>query len=204
MRPLILAMACLVAHAAAQEVRWDPPADWPPTLRDIASRLPPDTPARERDLITYAHEGSHFLSRGRAGHHGIYIGDGKWWDIPTPPISTERVMHAVPEHRRGTIWRTYARQGQDEYWRHQPLMVCDEWRAYTAGCRTRRELRIERRRETDLHCATFAWYCHTLYTLASHAEGYDPSVLRDFCRWNDQQCRDAIPDWDAICGVSWE
>jgi hypothetical protein len=194
----------LAGPVFGQEPRWEPPADWPPTLRDIASRLPRDTPAREPDLITYAHEGSHFLSKGRPGYHGIYIGNGRRWEIPTPPLLTEQVFANVPEHRRGTIYRTYARQGQDEYWRKQPLMVCDEWRAYTVGSRTRREMRAISRRETDIHCATMAFYSKSLYDLASRIPDYDMSELRGFCQWNNEQCRDAIPEWDALCGVKFD
>jgi hypothetical protein len=185
----------LTATALADElpVLWAP-AGFPPTLVDIASRLPRNTAAREPDLITYAHEGSHFLCRGKPGYHAIYVGGGKRWEIPTPPLITEQVFAAIPEANRHnsrsrTLYSTYLQQGKTEYWATQPLMILDEWRAYTVGSQVRQELRQESRAETVRHCETFTLYAKTLYDLAGKIPGYDMAELRAFCRWNLEQCR---------------
>lgn len=175
------------------------PAGWPPILRDIAGRLPANTDARDADLITYTHEGSHFLCRGRPGYHGVYILDGRRHWIPTPPLVTERVFAAVPVAERGSIYQTYLRQGRAEYWVHQPLMILDEWTAYTHGSIARRQMTVAERRETDVHCRTFAGYAAVLWRLAKECEDYDATELQRFCRWNLDRCKEAIPDqtWDV-------
>lgn len=178
---------------------WTPPGNWPPTLRDIASRLPQNTAAREPDPITYAHEGSHFLCKGGQGFHGVYVGSGARWEIPTPPLVTEEVFARIPENRRGAIYQTYLRQGRDDYWHRQPLMILDEWRAYTVGMRVRAEMKTHARYETVTHAATMAHYAEVLYRLAKEIEGYDVDELQAFCRWNMEECRSIAADWDVIC-----
>jgi len=169
---------------------WSPPSAFPPTLRDIASRLPQDTDAREPCLITYAHEGQHFLCKGRKGYHGIYIGGGKRWEVPTPPLTTEEVFAAIPGEMRGaSLYRTYLSQGRSEYWARQPLMLLDEWRAYTVGSHVRQELGWEKREETVRHMETFTVYVKVLYDMAGEIEGYDMTELRAFCRWNLGECK---------------
>lgn len=189
MRWAALLLCVSVCRGEAPEL-WSPPASFPPTLRDIASRLQADTAAKEPDLITYAHEGQHFLCKGRPGRHCIYIGNGRRWEIPTPPLATEEVFAAIPKDMRGTsLYRTYLSQGRSEYWARQPLMVLDEWRAYTVGSHTRQELGIAQREETVRHMETFAIYAKVLYDLAGEIDGYDRSELQAFCRWNLDECR---------------
>lgn len=186
-----MALAVLPILSDAPE-RWAP-AGFPPTLRDIASRLPKDTQAREPDLITYAHEGSHFLCKGRPGYHAIYVGGGRRWEIPTPPLVTEDVFAAIPADRRhnkhsNTLYSTYLRQGKDPYWSTQPLMILDEWRAYTVGSLTRQELGVKNRRETIAHAETFCCYANVLFQMCRDLDGYDSQEMREFCRWNLAQC----------------
>lgn len=191
----------LLLCAAELPVFWSPPADWGPTLVDIAGRLPRHTDARDSDLITYAHEGNHFLCHGTAGGHAIYIGRGRRWEIPTPPIQTEAVFAAIPHAHRTSIYQTYLRQGQTPYWRDQPLMILDEWRAYTVGSKARQELGETARAETVRHMETFARYADVLYRMAGEAEGYDITEMREFCRWNLGECRRVL-GWD--CDVRFE
>jgi hypothetical protein len=183
---------------------WAPPAYYPATLRDIAGRLPERTDARDADLITYAHEGNHFLCRGKPGYHGVYVGNGLRIFLPTPPLVTERVLLAVPEHKRGTIFPTYINQGRTEYWAAQPLMILDEWAAYIAGSKTRAESKGIQRRETTVHCATFAGYAAVLYAMAKDCPGYPADELRTFCLWQLDRCREAIPDWDQLSDAKFE
>lgn len=191
-----LAFVALTAVASAGDPIWSPPAGFPPTLRDIASRLPADTPAREPDLITYGHEGSHFLARFRPGEHGLYALGGRWEWVPIPPIRTADLFAAIPPEDRGTIYETYRRQGVSEGWANRPTMVLDEWVAYLRGSQIRRELSLEIRRETHRHAMSFARYSRTLYKMSREVDGYDHARLRDFCRWTLNECREVIPEWD--------
>jgi hypothetical protein len=198
-------LLCLFAEAScgAAEVEyvgrlWSPPQSFPPTLADVASRLPPSTDARDPDLVTYTHEGNHFLSRGKEGYHGVYIGSGIRVFITTPPVMTAEVFAAVPAEERGSIFDTYRRQGEHQYWATQPLMVVDEWLAYTAGSLARRELALPNRQESDRHCATMATYVWHLHRLASAKPEYPIKELTDFCRWNEERCRVFIPDWGKM------
>jgi len=180
-------LALLLCVVGEVPVIWEPPAAFPPTLRDIASRLPPDTDAKEPCLVTYAHEGQHFLCKGKPGYHGVYIGNGTRWYIPTPPITTEEVFAAIPD-RSTTLYKTYLQQGRSEYWSRQPLMLLDEWRAYTVGSLVRQELEWEQRAETVRHMESFTEYVAVLCRLAEEVEGYDSTELKAFCRWNLEQC----------------
>lgn len=198
-------LLCLFSEAScgAAEVEfvprlWAPNRSLPPALVDIASRLPPYTPAKDSDLITYSHEGSHFLSRGKDGFHGLYTGNGIRLFVPTPPILTAEVFAAVPESERGDIYETYRKQGESEYWVAQPLMLCDEWIAYTHGSITRQQMGIAARQETDRHCATMANYVWHLRRLAQAKRDYPIKDLNEFCRWNEERCRVFIPDWEKL------
>ena len=202
---MITYLLCLCGEATcgAAEVEyvgrlWNPPQAFPSQLRDIAGRLPMATPAKDADLITYAHEGSHFLSRGKDGYHGVYVGSGMRVFLPTPPVLTAEVFAAVPEDERGTIYETYRKQGESEYWVAQPLMVVDEWVAYTHGSMTRRELGIQERQESDRFCAVMATYVWHMHRLAKRVPQYNSKDLTDFCRWNEERCRVHIPDWEKL------
>jgi hypothetical protein len=68
-------------------------------------------------------------------------------------------------------------------------MILDEWRAYTVGSQTRQELDMTTRAESVRHLESFTVYAKVLYDLAQEIEGYDISELREFCRWNLEECR---------------
>lgn len=187
-RAILLALIALPVMAEEIPVLWVPPPQFPPTLRDIASRLPRDTDARDACLITYTHEGSHFLCKGRPGFHCVYIGGGRRWEIPTPPLVTEEVFARIPKEHRTSIYPIYLRQGRDEYWASQPLMILDEWRAYTAGSLARQELGLRTRAETVAHTKTMARFSKTLHTMAKEIPEYDMTELTKFCRWNLGEC----------------
>lgn len=188
---------------AAAEVEYVPQvsptvASYPPTLQDIASRLPLTTDARDVDLVTYSHEGSHFLCKGREGHHGIYVGDGLRVYVPNPPLVTGTVLDAIGSDLRGDIWKTYREQGRSEYWHTRPLMLLDEWVAYYAGSKARRELGLQTRQESDRHCAEMARYAAHLCRMAKACEGYPHKELLDFCVWQEERCRRLIPEWNRL------
>jgi hypothetical protein len=207
MRAFVLAMVASVASAAEYELVpaiWSPPVGFPEILRDVASRLPTDTAAKEPDLITFAHEGTHFLAKGRPGCHGLYIGGGIRLYVPTPPLTSAEVFAAIPKEKRGSIYYTYLRQSQTEYWSTQPLMILDEWTAYVHGSIARRQVGLEIRRETTTHCATMAGYAEVLYRLAKERKEYPIQELQDFCNWQLARCREVIPDWDQLSGARFE
>ncbi len=197
----LLPLACL---AEDRPMVWVPPVDWPPTLRDIAGRLPKNTPAYEPCPVTYGHEGSHFLSKGAEGHHGIYVGEGRLRYVPIPPLRTEAVFANVPPERRGPIYETYLRQGRSEYWRDKPVMILDEWVAYLRGSQIRRELGWEKRQETDRYCAVMADYSAVMHRMAMDIPDYDCSVLTLFCRDIANECRATIPEWDQLTDARFE
>ena len=183
---------------------WEPPASFPETLRDVASRLPPGTEAKDADLVTYAHEGTHFLCRGNGQFHGLYLGNGLRVFVKHPPIRTVDVFDSVPESQRDATWRTYRNQAATEYWRDRPLMILDEWNAYRMGCLARRELGLESRAETIRHCGTFAELAVRLHNMASHCEGYPMTDLTDYCRLHLDLCRQAVPAWDQQFSISFD
>lgn len=187
-RAILLALFALPALAEEVPLLWAPPSQFPPTLRDIAGRLPRDTDAADADLITYAHEGNHFLCRGKPGYHCVYIGGGRRWEIPTPPLVTEEVFARIPEEHRTSIYPIYLKQGQHEYWATQPLMILDEWRAYTVGSLVRQELGLKTRAETVAHAKTMARFGKQLHTMAAEIPDYDMTELTKFCRWNLGEC----------------
>lgn len=191
------------ATLGAAEVEYVPQvsptvASYPATLQDIASRLPLTTDARDADLVTYSHEGNHFLCKGREGFHGVYIGDGLRIYIPNPPLVTDAVFNAIPDDMRGDIWKTYRDQGRTEYWSTRPLMILDEWCAYYSGSKARQELALPDRQESDRHCATMAGYAAVLLRMARQCEGYPHSELQMFCEWHEQRCRRVIPGWTRM------
>lgn len=185
-------------------VLWEPPAEWCCTLRDIASRLPRNTDAYDSDPITYAHEGSHFLSQGRGNVHGLYVGNGQLRYVPIPPLRTDAVFASMSPERRGPIFDTYRKQGRTEYWRDRPVMLLDEWVAYLRGSQVRREMGIQKRQETDRYCAEMAGYCEQMYNLAKAIPDYDHQPLRDFCRDTLWECRESIPNWDELTQVTFD
>ena len=190
---LLLSAVC----RAEVPMLWSPPQGYGPTLRDIAGRLPRDTDAREPDLITYGHEGSHFLSRFRGREHGLYAMGGRVRWVPIPPLRTAAVFDAVPEPERGTIYATYRRQGEAGPWADRPTMILDEWTAYLRGAQIRQELGIAGRQETNRHCMTMARYARTLCRMTLSVKNYERTKLVDFCRATVAECRTAIPEWDA-------
>lgn len=176
---------------------WNPNSKMPPTLLDIASRLPPNTGAKDSDLITYAHEGSHFLCKGKDDKHGLYLGDGRIVYINIPSIKTARLFASIPSAERGQIYETYRKQGMHSYWIDRPTMVADEWLAYTHGSMVRKELGIASRSETERFCAIMANYTWHLVRLAKE-KNIDVSDLEEFCEWNESRCKDTIDDWHLL------
>lgn len=199
-----LAAGSLAVAGEDRPVVWEPPAEWCCTLRDIASRLPRNTDAYDPDPITYGHEGSHFLSQGREGWHGLYVGEGRLRWVPVPKLRTDTVFASIPPERRGPIYDTYRKQGMSPYWQERPTMLLDEWVGYLRGCQVRREMGIQKRQETDRYCAEMASYVEHMYTLSKRVPEYDHEALRSFCKDILKECRETIPEWDQMSAVRFD
>lgn len=179
------------------DILWAPSSQLPPTLLDIASRLPSDTDAKDTDLVTYAHEGSHFLCICKSDRHGLYVLGGLRVYLDIPNLSMLELFSSIPHEDRGEIYTTYQKQGSHPFWSNRTTMVLDEWLAYTHGSMTRRELAMDQRSETDRYCATMATYCWYLLQILNR-KGYDTDDIQEFCTWNNHRCSIAIDHWDVL------
>jgi hypothetical protein len=83
-------------------------------------------------------------------------------------------------------------------------MLCDEWVAYLRGSQIRKELGWDRRRETNVYCATMADYSQVLCDMAKQVPNYDSSVLVGFCRGIANDCRATIPEWDRLTSARFD
>ena len=181
------------------EVQTRPNSGFPEILQDIASRLPSNTDAKDSDLVTFSHEGTHFLSRSSiADKHAIYIGKGYKIYLPIPPLKTADLFRKIPINERGKIYETYRRQGSHYYWKTRPTMVIEEWVSYTHGSIARQQLQLATRSETDRFCAIMANYSWHLIQLAEKIDYEDLQPLKDFCAWNNDRCIKTIPDWQIL------
>ena len=188
-----------VESIEAVNVQSRPNSSFPEILQDIASRLPSNTDAKDADLVTYSHEGTHFLSRSSfADKHAIYIGKGYKIYLPIPPLKTADLFRKIPIGERGKIYETYRNQGNHYYWRMRPTMVIEEWVSYTHGSIARQQLQLTTRSETDRFCAIMANYSWYLIQLAEKIDYEHLQPLKDFCAWNNARCVKIIPNWQSL------
>ena len=172
---------------------------YPPILLGIVTRLPANTNAKDADLVTFTHEGTHFLCRGAADNkHAIYIDNGKRVLLPIPPIKTLKLFNSIPLKERGSIYNTYKSQGNHRYWQSRPTMVIEEWIAYTHGSIARQQLKLQDRSESDRYCAIMANYCWHLIKLCEQANWGKTNSLIEFCEWNNERCAEEIPNWKQL------
>ena len=138
------------------------------TLHDILSRLSQRDanyardPREPSDVITQAHEGSHFLASqlSTSKARGFYLLGGEGWRVPlTKNTRLSDVAAAVPKSKRGRVYKTYLLDAQGD-WEAMPLVLLDEWIAYQHGAMVRAELGIEGRGETVTFAAELALYSH--------------------------------------------
>lgn len=176
---------------------WSPPGTLPATLRDVAGRLPINTDAKHEDLITYTHEGTHFLAMVKDGRHGIYVGNGLRIYLSIPNILTAELFRSIPLEERGVIYDTYRKQGENEYWVDKPTMVIDEWVAYTHGSMVRKESGVINRVESDKYCAILANYTWHLIELAKSRK-IDVTDIILFSMWNNERCIATVDNWDSL------
>ena len=135
----------------------------PPTLADILRRLPESEARAARhddDLITHGHEAHHFLhSRlSTAGARAFYVLDGYAWRFPIPKNTRlTHVMAAVPEHRRGKVFKTYLVDSR-QWWDDCSLYPFDESLAYWSGAMIRQEIGNPKRQETVRYAVELTVY----------------------------------------------
>lgn len=140
----------------------------PPTLADILRRLP-EAEARsarfDEDMITWGHEGHHFLHSRLSGpgFRAFYVLDGYAWKFPIPKNTRlTHVMAAVPESRRGRVYKTYLVDSR-QWWDDCSLYPFDEALAYWSGAMIRQEIGQRQRQETERYAVELTVY--SLYAL---------------------------------------
>jgi len=131
------------------------PAAEPETLRDVLSLLPPEdiraAAGPDGCKVTLAHEATHFVNSklSKPGVRGFYLGDADVWTFPIPSqTKLAHVAEAIPRELRGKTYKTYLIDAQ-QWWQDCPLYPFDEAVAYWAGAKTRIELGLANRQETE-------------------------------------------------------
>jgi len=103
-------------------------------LGDIESRLPERHPYKDRDKMTWGHEGTHGINsrlrNGLQNYNAAYL-LGSWAYFQNEPATTlSLVKQNVPANLRGGVFDLYLIE-QQRYWNNQPLYILDEFSAYT-------------------------------------------------------------------------
>lgn len=188
---LVLAAGCT---PAPRPVAPRPPAPawtaWPPqrdasglpaVVSDIESHLWDGNPYRDRDRITWVHEGTHGInSQLRETYHmaGFYVLENRAVLLREPATTLATVAALVPPRLRGSVYDTYLMEAQAS-WNNQPSYIFDEWVAYTNGLEARCRLGIKDREETGRFAAEFIPYA---ICVPRAANSKDPQ-LKAFLRW---------------------
>jgi hypothetical protein len=202
---LLLACACLSLPANEPEFSylaptWQENAELPPSLRCIEARLARDHDLRAEDLITWAHEGTHYLDarHSQSPVRAFYCLRGRIARFRNPRVSLTQIARATPVLLRGNIYNTYlAAQDRLRAWDDDPLYVVHEWVAYTNGSQVRKELAWEKRGETLAHMAEMGVYVSVLVNLIETQDpAYDLGPLVTFVRWNAARGKE-------IAGTQW-
>jgi len=147
-----------------------------PVVTDIESHLPASHPYRDRDLVTWVHEGSHGIAgQLRNLYHcpGFYVLRDRAVLLQEPNTTLSAVAARVPASLRGRGYNLYLIQ-QQHYFQDQPTYILDEWVAYTNGSEARARLSLQARGETVESMMEFIPYALCL--------PMDPQ-LKAFVRW---------------------
>lgn len=163
-----------------------PSASLPPTLRDIASRLPKDgRQYRYENLVTWAHEATHGVNaeiknsyREQHGYppvNGFYCLEGRGVVLDELRTTLRQVAQSVPASLRGSKYH-YLIESQDA-WNAQPLFIFDEWVAYYNGAVVARELGRDDDVPFPVELGAYALcVVRTAYS--------DDAAVRAFVRWH--------------------
>jgi hypothetical protein len=159
-----------------------------PTLADIESRLETNHDLRGEDMITWGHEGTHYIDSRlvRSPVRAFYCLKGRVARFRNPKISITRVAAGVPPKLRGAIFQSYlANPAKLKVLDDEPLYLLNEWLAYTHGSQIRKEIGWAARGETLQHMAEMGVYVSVLVDLTERLEPtYDLGPLVAFVRWN--------------------
>lgn len=200
---IALIFACVSARAAANEPKFfelkplraaNPTL--PPTLRDIESHLLPTHDLRNEDEITWGHEGTHYIDARLSLRpvRTFYCLRNRVVRIKSPKISMAQIAAAVPPPLRGRIYEHYL-VTQAKYWDDQPLYIVHEWTAYTHGAQIRKELKWDKRGETEKYMAEMGVYVAVLVELTERLDpDYDLEPLVAFVQWNAARGREIAED----------
>lgn len=177
--------------------------DMPPALVDVLSRLPEsDAKAanHDGDLITWAHEGTHFLNSrlSKPGTRGFYMLDGLAWYLPVPKNTRlAHVAEAVPKEYRGKTYRTYLIDAQRD-WGDIALYPFDEAIAYWHGAVVRHERGQQDRQETERFGVELLVYCkYVVQEVERRDPTYPIEELRDFYNLLVARARMICPSFDS-------
>ena len=106
----------------------------PGFLGDIESRLPDGHPYKDKDQMTWAHEGTHGINAklrdGLNGFNVIYFLGGWAFSQEEPTTTLKIIAKSVPGALQGGVFELYLIE-QQRYWNEQPLYILDEFSAYT-------------------------------------------------------------------------
>lgn len=212
MRALALAMVVFVLGCRDSGVSSDPPlamadgffwVDVPPVKHfshsiepvvDIERRLPPKHDYYDADMVTWVHEGTHYINSNitrEKGRQGLYLMGGKAVILKAPRLTLEQVAVAVPEKDRRTIYKTYLID-QRQWWNKEPLYLLNEWVAYGNGTACRKSLNKTGRDRIDTvrFALEMEIYVKHMADLARKDPSYeDMATLDDFITWHSNRIR---------------
>ena len=127
--------------------------DYGPVVTDVERHLPARHNFKDRDKITWTHEGTHGIAgqlRGKYHQPGFYLLDNNAFTMKQPKTTIYAVAQKVPQSFRGSAYQNYCVDARP-YWNTEPSYLIDEAVAYLNGSRARDELGIEGRAETLRH-----------------------------------------------------
>jgi hypothetical protein len=161
---------------------------------DIESRLPHKHPCRDEDLVTWVHEGTHYLNSRVGEEHGrpgFYLTEGRAVLLEQPDLTLKQIADYIPEHDRRTIYDTYLVK-QRQWWDDRPLYLLDEWVAYGNGTACRKSLNKTGKERIDtvrfaLEMEVYVRYMARLAAKDPEYQGIDD--LNNFIEWHSKRVR---------------
>jgi len=183
----------------------------PGFLGDIESHLKAGHPYKDRDLITWAHEGTHGINsniRNGYSRYGVaYVLHNTAFVSPEPDFKLSVVADAVPLHLRGISYNLYL-ISQQRYWNDQPLYILDELSAYLNGTKVGVEQHVRQRRIEFSFSKTLEFFGYSLILreimgtekideLLSHVNNYIIYMLTTFPNTKSQydEMKEYVPLW---------
>jgi len=146
-------------------------------LGDIESHLYDGHPFKNRDKVTWAHEGTHGINasiRNKYNGHNnaAYVLNDQAFLLDEPNFTLRDVADAVPQELRGSGYGLYL-VSQQRWWNDHPLYVYDELAAYLNSTRIGMDVNAD--------------YDRVLYSFRKTIEflGYARILIDVYCRTNN-------------------